>query len=48
VAASGRPVEVIAARAVFFNKPEKWDAYVVLGARDDSLSDFAQEIAERL
>jgi len=48
VAASGRPVEVIAARAVFFNKSEKWDAYVVLGARDDSLSDFAQEIAERL
>lgn len=48
VAASGRPVEVIADRAVFFDKPEKWEAYVVLGARDDSLSDFAQEIAERV
>ncbi len=45
---AGKSAEVIEYRSAFFDKSERWDAYVVLGARDDSLSDFAREIAERL
>ena len=48
VQAAGKSAEVMDERSGFFGKPEKWDAYIVLGARDDSLSDFAREIAEKL
>jgi UDP-N-acetylmuramate--alanine ligase len=48
IKAAGRSVEVIPERSHFFLRPRKWDTCVVLGARDDSLSDFAREIAEKL
>jgi UDP-N-acetylmuramate--alanine ligase len=48
VAASGRSVEVIDNRDDFFALPLRWGAYVVFGARDDSLADFAEKIAEHL
>ena len=48
VAAAGRSVEVIDNRNDFFSLPVLWDSYVVFGARDDSLSDFAEKIAERV
>jgi UDP-N-acetylmuramate--alanine ligase len=48
IRASGKSAEVIGERAMVFAKTGKWDAYVVCGARDDSLSDFAREIAEKL
>jgi len=48
IRASGKSAEVIEERSVFFDKPEKWDVYVVLGARDDSLADFAREISEKI
>ncbi len=48
VATSGRSVEVIDNRDDFLSLPLRWDSYVVFGARDDSLSDFAEKIAEHL
>ena len=48
VAASGRSVEVIAHRSEVLNKAGLWDTYVVLGARDDTLSELAEQIARDL
>lgn len=48
IAASGRPVEVIANRSDVLKKIGLWDTYVVLGARDDTLSDLAGQIADVL
>lgn len=48
VAASGRSVEVIEGRADVLNKVGPWDTYVVLGARDDTLSGLAEQIAVKL
>jgi UDP-N-acetylmuramate--alanine ligase len=48
VAAAGRSVEVIADRSDIINKAGLWDTYVVLGARDDTLSDLAEQIAEKI
>ena len=48
VAASGRSVEVIAHRFEVLNKAGLWDTYVVLGARDDTLSELAEQIARDL
>ena len=48
IKAAGKSVEVIRERSHFFLRSRKWDTCVVLGARDDSLSDFAREIAEKL
>jgi hypothetical protein len=50
VAASGRSVEVIEERSDILNKAGSglWDTYVVLGARDDTLSEFAGQIAGKL
>ncbi|MBS1127410.1 MAG: murC 1, partial [Nitrospirae bacterium] len=45
---AGKSAQLIGERLQFFHIPVKWDTYVVLGARDDSLSDFAREIAEKL
>jgi UDP-N-acetylmuramate--alanine ligase len=46
--APGRSVRVLEERAEIFDMPVKWDSYVVFGARDDSLSDYAERIAGRL
>jgi UDP-N-acetylmuramate--alanine ligase len=48
IRSAGRSVEVIGDRADILKRIGAWDTYVVLGARDDSLSNFAREIAERL
>lgn len=45
VAASGRSVEIIEERSDVLAKIGLWDTYVVLGARDDTLSELAEEIA---
>jgi UDP-N-acetylmuramate--alanine ligase len=48
VSASGRSVEVIRQRSDILSRAGLWDTYVVLGARDDTLSEFAEQIAGRL
>lgn len=48
IVAAGRDAEVLAERPSLFTQLHKWDTYVVFGARDESLADFAQEIADRL
>jgi UDP-N-acetylmuramate--alanine ligase len=48
VTASKRSAEVFDSRDDFFSLPLQWDSYVVFGARDDSLSDLADKIAEHL
>jgi UDP-N-acetylmuramate--alanine ligase len=45
IKALGRSASVLEKRREIFDMPGKWDAYVVFGARDDSLSDYAEEIA---
>jgi len=50
VAASGRSVEIIEDRSDVLRKAGSglWDTYVVLGARDDTLSKLAEQIARVL
>jgi len=50
VAASGRSVEVIEDRAEVLKKvgSDLWNTYVVLGARDDTLSELAEQVARGL
>jgi UDP-N-acetylmuramate--alanine ligase len=38
-------VETVSDRMEIFSRLDKWDSYVVLGARDETLCDFAKEIA---
>lgn len=45
VRASGKNAEVVETRREVVNMPKIWESYVVFGARDDSLSDLAEEIA---
>jgi len=45
---TGKNAEVLPERSLLFSRLNEWDTYVVFGARDESLSDFAREIAERL
>ncbi len=48
IKAHGKNVEVISKKDLIFNKLDKWDTYVIFGARDEGLSDFAKGIAHRL
>ena len=48
IKAAGGSAEVLPERALLFERLKEWDNYVVLGARDESLAGFAQEIALRL
>lgn len=48
IRSSGKRAEVLTERSRLYSRLDEWDSYVVLGARDDSLSDFAREIAKRL
>jgi len=48
IEASGKSVEVIEDRSDVLNKAGLWDTYAVLGARDDTLSELAEQIAEKL
>jgi UDP-N-acetylmuramate--alanine ligase len=44
----GKRAEVLTERTDLFSHLSEWDTYVVFGARDESLSEFARAIAERL
>ena len=44
----GGSVEVIENRSDILNRPVNYKAYIVFGARDDTLSDFAEEIADMI
>lgn len=44
----GKSAQVIHERSEIFNILDKYDTYVIFGARDDSLSDFARQISEKL
>jgi UDP-N-acetylmuramate--alanine ligase len=48
IKAAGKSVEVLHDRSLLFNHIKEWNNYVVFGARDESLADFAREIAKRL
>lgn len=48
IKAAGKSAEVMAERPQIFYKPLEWDTYVILGARDDTLSDFAEQITAGL
>jgi UDP-N-acetylmuramate--alanine ligase len=48
IKAAGRSVEVLHKRQLLFGRLKEWDNYVVFGARDESLAEFAREIALRL
>jgi UDP-N-acetylmuramate--alanine ligase len=48
ISAGGRSVEVVERREVILQRVREWEAYVVLGARDETLSDLAREIAKAL
>jgi UDP-N-acetylmuramate--alanine ligase len=45
---AGKGAEVLPERSLLFGRLDEWDTYIVFGARDESLSDFAREIANRL
>jgi UDP-N-acetylmuramate--alanine ligase len=44
----GKSVEVTEKREMILKNLHKWNSYVVFGARDETLSDFAKTIAETL
>jgi UDP-N-acetylmuramate-alanine ligase len=48
IKAAGRSAEVLHERSLLFNRIKEWNTYVVFGARDDSLADFARKISLRL
>ncbi len=48
ISARGKSVEVIERRETLLKRVREWEAYVVLGARDETLSDLAREIAKAL
>jgi UDP-N-acetylmuramate--alanine ligase len=45
---AGKSAEVLQERRLLFKRMNEWDNYVVFGARDESLADFAREIAVQL
>jgi UDP-N-acetylmuramate--alanine ligase len=45
---AGKSVEVLSERSLLFRQLKEWNTYVVFGARDESLADFAEEISSRL
>jgi UDP-N-acetylmuramate--alanine ligase len=45
---AGKSAGVLHERTLLFQRIDEWDNYIVFGARDESLADFAREIAVRL
>ncbi len=45
---AGKSAQVFHERAEIFNMLDKYDTYVIFGARDDTLSDYARQIAGKL
>lgn len=48
IRSNGKSVDVLHERSLLFPRLKERDAYVVFGARDETLSDLAREIAARL
>ncbi len=48
IRSEGRSVEVISAREEILRSVDKWHTYVIFGARDETLADFAGAVAEQL
>ncbi|MEW6569588.1 MAG: Mur ligase family protein [Nitrospirota bacterium] len=48
IRAAGKSVEVLKERSFLLKRLREWDNYIIFGARDESLADFAGEIASRL
>lgn len=46
--AKGKSVEVINNRKTILERLPEWDNYVIFGARDETLSDFAKDVAKKL
>ncbi len=45
---AGKSAEALPERALLFRRLKEWNNYVVFGARDETLAEFAEEIALRL
>jgi len=45
---AGKSVEVLHERQALLDRINEWDTYVVFGARDETLADYAKEIALRV
>jgi UDP-N-acetylmuramate--alanine ligase len=48
IRAAGKSAEVLRGRELLFDRLKEWENYVIFGARDETLTDFAREIALRL
>lgn len=48
IKSNGKSVEVIMEREAILNMLDRWDTFIVFGARDETLSDFTKDIAEKL
>lgn len=48
IKAQGKSSEVVNDRKVILERLNEWNNYIIFGARDDTLADFAKEIAEML
>lgn len=48
ISEAGRSVDVVEERDELFNKLDDFSAYVIFGARDETLSDLAERIAKKL
>lgn len=48
IKAKGKSIEVISNRKTILDRLSEWDNYVIFGARDETLSDFAKDIAKKL
>ena len=48
IRAAGGSVEVIRDRRTVLERASEWESYIILGARDETLADFAEDIAKKL
>jgi UDP-N-acetylmuramate--alanine ligase len=46
IKAGGKSIEVVKDRNDILSRAEEWDSYVIFGARDDSLSEFATQLSD--
>ena len=44
----GKSVEVVESRGIILSRSAEWDSYAILGARDETLADFARDLAQKL
>jgi UDP-N-acetylmuramate--alanine ligase len=48
IRAGGKSAEVLAGREEILGRLDNWQCYVIMGARDETLSGFARDIADAL